>query len=168
MVLISKMSFKGYKSIVSFIWGKIEEVTLSVTLLWKPSDKIFNKISRNIRRLVFSCLKKLRKHKTELGWKVAFTSITFSVPTHLESSPTHNALSGWLKRNGGLTEGKRGFPRALRSIEPCVYSCLHTSPTYFIYLLWNIYGCYERFKIMCLWLSPLFLPLARRCFSMHK
>lgn len=134
--------------------GRAARATSAATLVQKPSDETFDAISRIVRRLLCSCRKKFRKNKTEEGREAAFESITFGVPAHLGSSPTHNALSGWLKRNGGLAEGKRGVPRASQSSEPCVYSCLHTSPTFFIYLLWNIYGCYERFKIMCLWLSP--------------
>ena len=115
---------------------------------------------------VFCLEKNLKENRSRM--RVAFTPLTFSIPAHLESPSTHNALSGWLKRNGGLTAGKRGVPRALQSIEPCVYSCLHTSPTFFIYLLWNIYGCYERFKIMCLSLSARSFPLARVRLLMHK
>ena len=135
----------------------------------RPSDKTSEKISANRRLLLsrFSVWKK-SEGKQRSRMKVAFTPLTFSIPTHLESPSTHNALSGWLKRNGGLTAGKRGVPRALQSIEPCVYSCLHTSPTFFIYLLWNIYGCYERFKIMCLSLSARSFPLARARLLLHK
>lgn len=76
---------------------------------------------------------------------------------HLDSSSTHNALSGWLKRNGGFYCG--GFSAAsLESPEPPergATAVLQTRPTSFIYFLWNIDACYERFKIMCLALSLL-------------
>ncbi len=70
---------------------------------------------------------------------------------HLDSSSTHNALSGWLKRNGGFYCGV--CVASLESLEPLergATAVLQTSPTFFIYFLWNIDACYERFKIMCL------------------
>lgn len=140
-----------------------------VTLVWNLQTRLLKRLLQtgDSRFPGFLSGKKSeRKHRSRM--KVAFTPLTFSIPAHLESPSTHNALSGWLKRNGGLTAGKRGVPRALQSIEPCVYSCLHTSPTFFIYLLWNIYGCYERFKIMCLSLSARSFPLARARLLMHK
>lgn len=85
---------------------------------------------------------------------------------------THNALSGWLKRNGGLKCGvSAGSLELCKALNRTATAVFQTSPTFFIYLLWNIYGCYERFKIMCLSLSCLFFPFSfapAHSFLMHK
>lgn len=70
---------------------------------------------------------------------------------HLDSSSTHNALSGWLKRNGGFYCGVCvASLESLELLKRRATAVLQTSQTFFIYFLWNIDACYERFKIMCL------------------
>lgn len=107
---------------------------------------------------------------------VTCTSVLATYPSsivkgaHLDSSSSHPALSGWLKRDGGvlLGAGMLGIPRAPRSLQASqaeqATAVLQTSPPSFIYFCWNIDACYERFKIMCL----LFFLRPSTLFLMHK
>ena len=141
---------------------------MSVTLVWNLQTRLLKRFLQTGDPRFPGFLSGKKSERKQKQDESGIHTPNLQHPSSPGEPSTHNALSGWLKRNGGLTAGKRGVPRALQSIEPCVYSCLHTSPTFFIYLLWNIYGCYERFKIMCLSLSARSFPLARVRLLMHK